>query len=1389
MKDTSVHTSVTNNVDILLLHHTDRAHSLSHHIMFGDEEGLEAVLQASTIEGSRGLLHHRRHNKVQLGSTTINFVDTIKMGDDDDRHQFLFIDDDSADESGGNNGEDDEGNNEDEYDEDYDDDDDDDARDDDDDDDDDGEVEEDEYGHGEVVVTTDDSPPPRMDDHGGGRDSQLLLNRTSSPPLEDVQTSPDDGATFTGGTAAGGGMGGGRKKDHQAVNIGSELVSAADVCSSKDDGYDDKRTYHPALKAAVYAEGQEAMWHEDECSTVSSMLVKPTEQQQLDGKRTATTGTTSNLAPVPATTAMRPARRSLIPVFLARGRKGAVKATTKDDAVNVQVEKMKKKKKITKKSVVLLPQEGGEKAGMRTLVEANAAQEAAENMIKARKLLNAALVLDDSHPSSLHESEQMAKFAFVHATAARRLMANPDDDFDAMKLDDVLSLLAEKGEHAALQHQKIVFSSSQEEEGKKGGRSNDAILMKPVVVNNHRGKPKKKGVISAASDYASRAVHYLESILPKNIPSSADPHNRRGGGIENALSDDFWSDAGISTLGMKNDTFEYGLSCPLPSLLVGSSGYRTGLQQDLVSLSSLNEILDGPSDEEGDEASGREVKVGRRRSPRIDIPVIEVPQQQHRESSSKKLFSEGDSSPRPNKQNRLLGLVSPKAILNRKSKKQASLKPNKPEAVALVEQKEEGSHARTNDKSTKKGDSKGNSASDQDVHDDQLIQKHDGDSNDQPFRSERFDAPRHDSNIMANSRVIQLESPANQSVGTEMSISIPINVDRYKFVQPPRVLETIESGKEFDSVVSKSSEGNSQNKRISKEDEWDDSVYIRNITDHASKSFAEECGSPSRNGYAPRAQAASPKSFSGEDSDWDDTYNPSVSESTATTHTSRRYQEPVGKTPRREERKLEDRFRTTTKIREKSYQLDEEKNIEVGLIGIERSDDFSEGIQCDVKGKNWRPIVAAHEKRAIVGKKKNLPRALEESQTQSKSALTREENELEKTNETMVLACNSNQPVHEAVSKTKKVNSHDRLKGSEKQRLEHFSGLKETRERSKINQDMEEMTEKSEGSKTRIFGRIVDLLGQIKKPLVPTAIVEETYIVKKTCNIDIHKKADPSNAKLVVQKSHDTCPTKGKHLRLENGNESHVTIESQENINPLKAESIIPGFDDSTVVIEKAMTNGNLKAVQSNEEDTETPPNYLELLLKKKVKEERYRSRNLEEGSRDEKKQLDADSFVEAIRGHRHQEAPGVALEGVAYRNPDRDPVSESDSEVRNLAPTPRRPERDQLQLNDNDPPLNDQRERQRMITERLYGSTKSSDEVPSDPVSGDESQKNKKDFPDLLQTAPTVESVESYDDQGQKGQFALLEEAEKGSAQPSALDDKATKRRSRRLSFLPGRK
>ena len=81
---------------------------------------------------------------------------------------------------------------------------------------------------------------------------------------------------------------------------------------------------------------------------------------------------------------------------------------------------------------------------------------------------------------------------------------------------------------------------------------------------------------------------------------------------------------------------------------------------------------------------------------------------------------------------------------------------------------------------------------------------------------------------------------------------------------------------------------------------------------------------------------------------------------------------------------------------------------------------------------------------------------------------------------------------------------------SSREKIECRRIKSQVKEKTKFQKDVEEMsTAVSEGSKSKIFGRIVDMMGQTKKrTFVPNTIIEEQFVVdrdSKTISSEVHK--------------------------------------------------------------------------------------------------------------------------------------------------------------------------------------------------------------------------------------------------------------------------------------------
>jgi hypothetical protein len=877
----------------------------------------------------------------------------------------------------------------------------------------------------------------------------------------------------------------------------------------------------------------------------------------------------------------------------------------------------------------------------------------------------------------------MARIAFAHAAAARRLASDlgsneneEQNDEKTKELESVLHYLSEQGQEAVYQHQQFIFSRDEGDDEDESDDDDDTpkSLREP-------GKKTKLKRARGLGEYAVRAVHYLESMLPKNlgehsIDDTADM-------VRKTLSgDDFWSDAGISTLGMKNDTFEYGFSCGNNILPQVSTSHHN---MDLMSLSSLNEILDGPMEEEDSpQQNGQDTTKNEGESPRAALPVIDVPQRKPRQSRHR--------APKPSK---ILGLVTPssKRIKN-------LLTPRKNKSI---------------------------DASDV-VSAKSVISKHAKEKqNERTIYEEREYEPSDVDSQAACGDEDSLQSPAipKQNVDPKQphilhkdksdssdSISGP-RQERYKqneIAKTDLTLLTSASFKEPDLDSSNSTQLEEQ------EVEWDDSVYQRNILELKSMTMNEKDASNKIHAKTTSDISTAGAVGGDEETDWDESIHPFLSTENAS---GKQITEPIGTTPRRDHDDAE-----MSLSRMNSHSNEGNSRLDGGHLKLTPSGDVSAVLDFDMgdvtkenlKSKNPEAIKTAKKSRVLVN--------------------------------------------HISPALVKEKQGHRKiLSPSNRSFSEKSEGVK------------------SEGSKTKIFGRIVDILGQKKRdPLVPTAVVEETYVVTESL-----KKVISNGIPGVDTRENETSTVTAKaHEQTKKEPPTHLKKEKKALDTAVESNSKYAGkiiatrtkktcglgsngtvFDDDTQAIEKAVSNGNMRASKSNEEEDDAPPNYLAMMLRKRAKEERQKSRdNHQDGSVTSQKMQpeDADSYVAAIRGPRHQECPGVALEGIANRNSMRDPdMSDNGTgkhELRNnLAPTPRRPVRAKSieglePTNDHDPPLNDERERQRMITARLYAAGSSDSNDFSNHKALDSSKNGVEDHDDFLHTVPTVDSAASYEDE-----------------------------------------
>ena len=244
-----------------------------------------------------------------------------------------------------------------------------------------------------------------------------------------------------------------------------------------------------------------------------------------------------------------------------------------------------------------------------------------------------------------------------------------------------------------------------------------------------------------------------------------------------------------------------------------------------------------------------------------------------------------------------------------------------------------------------------------------------------------------------------------------------------------------------------------------------------------------------------------------------------------------------------------------------------------------------------------------------------------------------------------------------------------------------------------------------------------------RKPLVPKAVVEEEYLVDK-------KMKKISSGKTPTNKSSWMKKTKNKRRSLTSKRTATQRAVSEVKKNPESAPAPTPAaFDDSSTVVNQAMSNGALKANESNLEGDEfAPTNYLKEALKK------ARYTDMGEPINDE------DSYVAAIRAPRTKEAPGVALVD-EKKHLEPGTASANNEVVADLAPTPRLARKANVFTNEQKlaeeralailKEREEERQRRKLITERLFNAGRS--------------EVTKESSEDVLKTISTAPTSESY--------------------------------------------
>ena len=1056
------------------------------------------------------------------------------------------------------------------------------------------------------------------------------------------------------------------------------------VSSNQDDSNEKNgNNYHPALKAAVFTEGQEAVWHEDEYSTISSVYVtKPEEELPTRSKNNR--------------------KKMKVPFFKSRGKKVQKEQpiSSSEEVVEPMLRPVKihiKKKRVAKAVVLLPPKEAGvemteenaneyknDSVNERLIEENERLGSVTQNSIEARRLLNTVLSGDGLDEE---ESERVAKEAFNHATAARRLahhsknnVADDDDcSEEAIELENVMSYLGEEGEQAALQHRRQhgidEDQDEKDENDQEGAEYSNAIDLTMVEANESKNTKKKQRGKFPVSGYASRAVHYLESILPKNAGNGKDD--------EASNAEDFWSDAGISTLGLKNDTLEYGLNTDEdgddPNDTIDQDVAGLPQKVDTMSLSSLNEILDGGGtinskksqleNKDMNEGAKRHRQANQEPSPRAAVQEIGIP---------RKKKSTGLPPTHPQQRTGILGLVTPKnAKASNESKKKhqeddAENNGNKkwsiffktPRAsdevtsqLNLVQEEPEKDRPETRSPEEIKtaspksavdeeDDLESTSPNKLDPSEAEILVKADSDSCLDMPKTNRY-APTC---VEEESEDKYRPIPQDNEI-IELKLSVATNEDKNS-----------ENKSGDDDIISESNvilQGDHESKASINDEE------SRYHLKHSNDKKKEEKGSQYR--Y---------------------------------------HAEPVGKTPRRD--------------------------------GVEMEKNTIRKVDEDL---SLPTLFEAHVEVTTEKEEQSIPRQINPSENEA----------VEKTIANEGLSCD---PTETSIQDEPKLNVAEKSRevvamvNNEKE-IAQVNFKPDALQIEKVDNEVKKpghediSTAGSEGSKSKIFGRVVDMMVvNNQKPLVPIAIVEEMYFVDKDMKkiSTLHESSKPTKIKSRVPASK---PPTGKRYK------------ALSKMKKAPMSSSLYVADDSTTVVQKAISNGNLKAVESNEEgDDVVPLNYLSVMLRKKLSEEQEEAINADiatdTGSGEK---LDGDSYVAAIRGPRRKQAPGVALEEIAIRNHqnNRDPTDGNGiNTIRiDLAPTPRRPEGNQSAFDDDeveeknefrDPQKKqkeDERQRRKLITERLFQAGSSSFR--------DVTTTKKNTSENIIKTVPTVASAESY--------------------------------------------
>uniref|UniRef100_A0A7S4AXJ5 Uncharacterized protein n=1 Tax=Pseudo-nitzschia australis TaxID=44445 RepID=A0A7S4AXJ5_9STRA len=1124
-------------------------------------------------------------------------------------------------------------------------------------------------------------------------------------------------------------------------NLFDSVAENDESVSIDQDGTNEKSNdrFHPALKAALYTEGQEAVWHEDQCTTISSVYVNPKKTEVV----------------VSSHPQEKPRNRMKIPFFKSRGKKQQPIAAEVEPAprpVKIHI----KKKKVTKAVLLLPPKEAEtesiemaresfcnsneiEKEKLMKENEMNAA--ITENTIQARRLLDTVLSGNDLNEE---ESERVAKEAFIHAATARRIAncsgydAKDSEDMnddqvvqEAIELENVLSYLVEEGEQAALQHRRQQTEEASDEKSDKDKEDQEGVtVVKSDAFTKTKKKRRGKLVVSA---YAARAVHYLESIIPKNI------HNNKNDTAEGAetgiiydklqpalsSAEDFWSEAGMSTLGLKSDTLEYGFPTDED---VDEAGNRidhdgAGLLRnfDMMSLSSLNEILDGGGttserkhDLEGEGALSGNSRLQRSSrgelSPRSALREIGIPmRKKHRRPPTQQRRNRGG----------FLGLMTPRTVRsthNEKKEKQLAVGDD------ANTEKKWGGFFKT---------PRGSESAPSQLH--LVLEEEDEDRSEDHFEDQSNKESRpSDSPSVQNTPASATGKEKNlkptlsnrmDSAGAEEDLVEAYSDSCLGIPKDNRYTPA------FISEETKDERGSAHRyKSILQDNEIELKLSVATFEDQQdSESVRDNKNALSEDANLEHLSSTEEKNSKAEGTHQEDRTDLSSindSDSGGPKNCDRYHSEPIGKTPKRAGPDMEENVNRTA--------IDEETRVQE-------------------KRSLLSPIELSAKKSSF----KEGPKKDQDDQNLSSQI---KEIEL-KENETKTEVGNNNV----TPQKTSLLNKTDvqTVKSHEKSKI-------------KIQKEKQEemSTTASEGSKSKIFNRVVDMIGRNKrKPLVPNTIVEEMFVVEngiKKISGREHHIHDIHEARLLTEK---VISERDKHAFAPPLSKPTVGQRAKaiSNMKKPSTRSSYTVINDSNTVLQQAISNGNLKAVESNEEgDDVVPLNYLAMMLKKKLNDKKVKISDVTaiEMRKPTQEQFlnqkpDADSFVAAIRGPRQKEAPGVALEEIAIRNckKNRDPIiGKATNEILvDLAPTPRGPERETVfddeedetkdKTNDikiRDPPIKeeeDERQRRKLITERLFQAGSSSYQDDTVP-------KREKTSGDAIKTVPTVASAESYEEE-----------------------------------------